>query len=82
MQTEFLQFLGTSLASLNELQKHLLTASDTHILTSKAAASLYRKIELARRMLISLMRTLQEHIAHEENDRRDQKNGGGRDKRP
>ena len=78
LQTEFLQFLGTALASLNELQKHLMTASDAKILSSIDFSALHRTLEVERRMLIALMRTLQEHIAHNENDRRDRVNGANK----
>lgn len=76
LQTEFLQFLGTALASVNVLQKHLMTASDAKIVSPKVSSALNRTLEVERRMLIALMRTLQEHVAHNENSRRDSMNGG------
>ena len=69
-RSEFHQFLEIALASLNELQGHLLLARDSAVLPDDVALELSRHIEIERRMLIALMRTLQEHIAEEDDRRR------------
>ena len=74
-RSEFHQFLEIALASLNELQGHLILAHDSAVLTEDVALGLCRHIEIERRMLIALMRTLQEHIAEEEEQRRKKQRG-------
>ena len=67
---DFLRFADMALSSYNELDAHLGLAVDAGVIDKARYASLQPKLDLLRRMLISLMRTLQRRIAEEENDRR------------
>jgi four helix bundle protein len=68
-RAEFLHFVEIALGSLNELEGHLLLARDAGVLPAGLHPQLQRDIDLVRRMLISLMLTLQRHIAREESSR-------------
>jgi four helix bundle protein len=72
---EFLQFVQIALASLNEVQGQLSLARDTRILDKETHTELYDRINLTRRMLIALMRTLQRRIAEDESKRRKESEG-------
>ena len=66
-RTEFLRFVGIAIGSVNELEAHLGLASRTSILSAEIYANLGDRLNLVRRMLISLMRTLEHQIAADEN---------------
>ena len=66
---EFLSFVEVSLASLNELDAHLLLASDTGSLDVERYRDIQLHAQQVRRMLLSLIRTLQHSIAHDESVR-------------
>jgi four helix bundle protein len=66
---EFLHFVEIALGSLNELEGHLLLGRDADVLKIAVHTRLQRRIELLRRMLVSLIRALQRHIAAEESRR-------------
>ena len=61
----FLNFIEIAVASLNELEGELSLAHDAHVILDSAHARLQRKLELLRRMLVALMRTLHRHIAED-----------------
>jgi four helix bundle protein len=67
---EFLSFLDIALASLNELEAHLLVARDARLLSASELARLGDKMIVARRMIVSLQRTIQMRIAQAESERR------------
>ena len=69
-RAEFLRFVGIAIASANELEAHLGLASRTTILSAEIHANLKQRLNLVRRMLISLMRALEEQIATDENQAR------------
>ncbi len=66
---EFLHFIEIALGSLNELEGHLLTGRDTGVLDGLRHLEIQNDLDLVRRMLLSLMRTLQRHIAEDESRR-------------
>ncbi len=66
-RAEFLRFVGIAIGSANELEAHLGLASRASILSTEIHASLEQRLNLVRRMLISLMRVLEQQIAAEEN---------------
>jgi four helix bundle protein len=68
-RSEFLHFVEIALGSLNEVEGHLILARDADVLKVAVHARLQRRLELLRRMIVSLMRTLQRHIAAEESRR-------------
>ena len=63
---EFLYFIEIALGSLNELEGHLLIARDAGVIDVLHHLELQNDLELVRRMLLSLIRTLQRHIAEDE----------------
>ena len=67
----FLQFLEIALGSLNELEGDLLVARDAGVIDSATYVDLQADLVLVRRMLLSLMRTVERHIADETSRRRD-----------
>ena len=69
-RSEFLHFVEIALGSLNEVEGDLILARDADVLARAIHARLQRQLELLRRMIISLMRTLQRHIAAEESRHR------------
>ncbi|MGQ0642830.1 MAG: four helix bundle protein [Gemmatimonadaceae bacterium] len=73
---EFLQFVEIALASLNELEAQLSLARDTRIFDTKTHSELYDGVDVVRRMLISLMRTLQKRIAEDEQERKKKREDG------
>ena len=70
-RAEFLRFVGIAIGSANELEAHLGLASRTSILSAEIHANLSDRLDLVRRMLISLMRVLEEQIAADENRSQD-----------
>lgn len=66
-RAEFLRFVGIAIGSANELESHLGLASRASILSSEQHASLDQRLNLVRRMLISLMRVLEQQVAADEN---------------
>ena len=62
---EFLQCVEIATASLNELEGELILAHDTRVITDASHKRLQARLEMVRRMLIALMRTLQRHIAED-----------------
>ena len=69
-QEEFLHFMEIALGSHNELDGHLRVARHAGIISSYRYANLRSDLELQRRMLISLIRTVQRRIAEAEQRRR------------
>jgi four helix bundle protein len=65
-RAEFLRFVEIALGSQNELDAHLLLARDAGVLAEDVHAQLQHDTALVRRMLVSLMRTLQRRIAEDE----------------
>ena len=65
---EFLHFIEIAVGSLNELEHHLLLARDAKVITGDRHATLQRDLELSRRMLLALTRTLRQRIAEERAD--------------
>lgn len=66
-RAEFLRYVGIAIGSANELEGHLGLASRTKILSAEIHANLKERLNLVRRMLISLMRALEQQIAADEN---------------
>jgi len=66
-RAEFLRFVGIAIGSANELESHLKLASRAGILSAETHADLVERLNLVRRMLISLMRVLEQQIAADEN---------------
>ena len=66
-RAEFLRFVGIAIGSVNELEGHLGLASRSGILSIAIHAKLVERLNLTRRMLISLMRVLEHQIAADEN---------------
>ncbi len=66
---EFLHFIEIALGSLNELEGHLLIGRDAGVIDSLRHLEMQDDIDLVRRMMLSLMRTLQRHIAEDESRR-------------
>ena len=69
-RAELLRFVGIAIGSANELEAHLGLAGRTSILNAEIHASLKARLNLVRRMLISLMRALEEQIAKDEDQAR------------
>jgi four helix bundle protein len=67
---EFLSFVDIALASLNELEAHLVVARDARILAESRQMRLENQIVVARRMLLSLGRSIQIRIVEAESERR------------
>jgi four helix bundle protein len=65
-RTEFLHFVEIALASLNELEGHLLLGCDTGVIDQSLHTQLQEDVDMLRRMLIALMRTTQRHITEAE----------------
>jgi len=65
-RAEFLRFVGIAIASANELESHLGQASRAKILNAEIHTNLVERLNLVRRMLISLMRALERQIAVDE----------------
>ena len=68
---EFLHFVQIAFGSHNELSAHLRLARDARIISPSAYALICDELEVQRRMLVSLMRTLQQRIAEAEHSRRE-----------
>lgn len=66
-RAEFLRFVGIAIGSANELEAHLGLARRTRILSAERHAKLAERLNMARRMLISLMRALEHQVATDEN---------------
>ena len=66
-RSEFLRFVGIAIGSANELEAHLGLARRTCILSADIHAKLWQRLNLVCRMLISLMRVLEQQIAEDEN---------------
>jgi four helix bundle protein len=66
-RAEFLHFVGIAIGSANELEGHPGLASRASILSAAIHANLEQRLNLVRRMLISLMRVLEKQIAADEN---------------
>ena len=66
-RAEFLRFVGIAIASANELESHLGMATRARILSAETHANLVERLNLVRRMLISLLRVLERQIAEDEN---------------
>lgn len=67
---EFLHFVEIALGSHNELDAHLRVAAGAGIISAFRYAAIRNDLDLQRRMLISLARTLQRRIAEEEHGKR------------
>jgi four helix bundle protein len=67
---EFLHFVEIALGSHNELDAHLRVAGGAGLISAVRYSSLRGDLDLQRRMLVSLARTLQRRIAEEEHARR------------
>jgi four helix bundle protein len=65
-RAEFLRFVGIAIGSANELEAHLRLASRASILSAEIHTNLEERLNLVRRMLISLMRALEQQIAADE----------------
>jgi len=70
---DFLGYLDTALSSLGELEAQIITARDANVITLDTYDDLQISITVVRRMLISLMRTVQRHIADDEEAARERK---------
>ena len=62
----FLRYVETALESLSELEAQLLLARDASVIDAASYEQLRRSVDLVRRMLISLARTLRRRIAEDE----------------
>ena len=69
-RAEFLRFVVIAIGSANELEAHLSLASRAGILSAEKSLQLEERLNMVRRMLISLMRA-QHQIALDENRARD-----------
>lgn len=67
---EFLHFVEIALGSHNELDAHLRVAGSAGVIPAARYDALRSDVDLQRRMLISLARTLQRRIAEAEHARR------------
>ena len=67
---EFLHFLEIALGSHNELDAHLRVGRGAGLISATRYSALRGDLDLQRRMLVSLARTLQRRIAEEEHTRR------------
>ena len=65
-QREFLQFLGTALSSLGELEAQLITARDEQLFRAAVYSRLQASVVVVRRMLISLSRKVERDLAKEQ----------------
>ena len=74
-RAEFLRFVGIAIGSANELEAHLGLARRATILSAEVHANLVERLNLVRRMLISLMRALEQQIAADENLARQRPDG-------
>ena len=63
---DLLRFVGVALASANELEAHLRLANRANVISTEIFLKLEQRINLVRRMLISLMRALEHQIAADE----------------
>ncbi len=70
-RVEFLRFVEIALGSHNELAAHLRLGLDAGVISEGDYTKLIGDLDLVRRMLISLMRTLQRRAAEDENTRRE-----------
>lgn len=70
-RAEFLRFVGIAIGSANELESHLGLARRARILSAEKHANLDGRLNLVRRMLISLMRALEHQVAADENRARE-----------
>ena len=66
-RAEFLRFVRIAIGSANELEAHLGLASRASILSAEIHTKLELRLNLVRRMLISLMRVMEQQIAADEN---------------
>jgi len=62
---EFLHFIEIALGSLNELEGHLLLGRDAGVVDGLRHLEIQKDVHLVRRMLLSLIRALQHHIAED-----------------
>lgn len=67
---EFLHFVEIALGSHNELDAHLRVAASAGLISAFRYAAIRSDLDLQRRMLISLARTLQRRIAEGEHTQR------------
>ena len=67
---EFLHFVQIAFGSHNELSAHLRLARDARVISATSYAQLREQLEIQRRMLVALMRTLQQRIAEAEHAQR------------
>lgn len=74
---EFARFVEIAIGSHNELDTHLRLAAQTGMLSEDAHLALRRQQDQVRRMLVSLLRAIQERMAEEENLRRGARPGTG-----
>jgi len=61
-QKEFLQYLGTALNSLSELEAELITARDSDVISAAVHTRLQDSAVVVRRMLLSLARKVERDI--------------------
>ena len=69
-RAEFLRYVEIAIGSANELESHLGLASRARVLSSGLHTNLKERLNMVRRMLISLMRALELQIAADENQSR------------
>ena len=69
----FLHHLEHALSSVNELEAELMVGQEAEILSHQTFSELAKKIELVRRMLVSLIQTLERRIAEDEERERKEK---------
>ena len=69
-RTEFLRYVEIAIGSANELESHLVLARRARILSAEVHTNLKERLYMVRRMLISLMRALEQQIAADENQSR------------
>lgn len=70
-RVELLRFVEIALGSHNELDAHLRLGLDAGVIAERDYTKLKGDLDLVRRMLLSLMRTLQRRAAEDENTRRE-----------
>ena len=70
-RVELLRFVEIALGSHNELGAHLRLGLDAGVIAERDYTKLKGDLDLVRRMLLSLMRTLQRRAAEDENTRRE-----------
>ena len=73
---EFLRFVEIALGSHNELDAHLRLGFDAGVIDEGDYAKLRGDLDLVRRMLIALMRTLQRRAAQDEHGHREEREEG------